>query len=109
MDDDAVAFEDAILNPALELDPDASVEGFRAAIAAEVSARIAASKGAVKAEATQLYKASASGAHAWRGGRAAGRAEFGIRAAAGETERDGRAHDDVHRRRRRIDRTRRRW
>ena len=60
-DDAAIYFEDAVLNPALELDPDASVEGFRAAIAAEVSARIAASKGAVKAEATQLYKASASG------------------------------------------------
>ena len=89
LDDDAVAFEDAILNPALELDPDTSVEGFRAAIAAEVSARIAASKGAVKAEATQLYKASASGAHAWRGGRAAGRAEFGIRTTAGETNETG--------------------
>ena len=75
-DDAAIYFEDAVLNPALELDPDASVEGFRAAIAAEVSARIAASKGAVKAEATQLYKASASGAYAWRGGH--GRAEFGV-------------------------------
>ena len=80
LDDDAVRyFEDAILNPALELDPDASVEGFRAAIAAEVSARIAASKGAVKAEATQLYKASASGAYAWRAGLER-RAEFGVEA-----------------------------
>ena len=41
-----------------------------------MSARIAASKGAAKAEATQLYKASASGAYAWRGGH--GRAEFGV-------------------------------
>ena len=80
VDDDAVRhFEDAVLNPALELDPDASVEGFRAAIAAEVSARIAASKGAVKAEATQLYKASASGAYAWRAGLER-RAEFGVEA-----------------------------
>ena len=67
IDDEAAYFEDAVLNPALELDPDATIEGFKAAISAEVSARIAASKSAVKAEATQLYKANVVGSNlAWR-------------------------------------------
>ena len=66
-DDEAAYFEDAVLNPALELDPDATIEGFKAAISAEISARIAASKSAVKAEATQLYKANVVGSNlAWR-------------------------------------------
>ena len=67
IDDEAAYFEDAVLNPALELDPDATIEGFKAAISAEISARIAASKSAVKAEATQLYKANVVGSNlAWR-------------------------------------------